>query len=301
VSHPEIIREALTKRESLAADPGTTAYRIFDCIGDRIPGLVIDNFDGHWLAQGTEPEPPKSLRNLGLSRSLWWKRLDQQEKESPRLIEGDAPAMPFEVRENGMTFLIDFTAGYSQGIFLDQRQNRARVRDATRTGDAVLNCFAYTCGFSLAAAVAGATTTSVDLSGNYLDWGRRIFQANSIDSGGHYFSKGDVFEWLAMFAKKGRQFQGIVLDPPTFSRSKSKKGKTKGGVFRVEDDYGELVAAARAVLAPGGWMLCCANTHRLDPYEFEQVVADAAQLDAQTLPMPPEFTGDGYLKSVWIG
>ena len=75
-------------------------------------------------------------------------------------------------------------------------------------------------------------STSIDLSGNYLAWGKRNLVANGCDPGAHYFVRGDVLDWLRQFAKKGRKFDGIVLDPPTFSRVK--RGK---GVFRVEKDY----------------------------------------------------------------
>lgn len=292
----ERIESALEKRAHLAADSETNAWRVVDGDGDGIPGLTIDNFDGHWLAQGTEDAPPAELLGLGLSRSLWWKKLDQKEKDSPLFIEGEQVEMPFVAKEKGLRFLIDFTAGYSQGVFLDQRENRARVRAASREGGTVLNCFSYTCGFSLAAAVGGATATSVDLSGRYLDWGREIFRENDLDPAAHYFSKGDVFEWLQMFAKKGRQFDGIVLDPPTFSR-----GRQKGGaVFRVENDYGDLVRVARRLLAPGGWMLCCANTRRLAADDFKEIVEGAARLRGESLPMPVDFTGDSYLKSVLV-
>jgi 23S rRNA (cytosine1962-C5)-methyltransferase len=92
----------------------------------------------------------------------------------------------------------------------------------------ILNCFAYTCGFSLCAAKAGARTTSLDLSKKYLEWGKRNFALNGLDPAAHDFIYGDTFDWLRRLAKKGRAFDAVVLDPPTFSQSK------EHGAFRAK-------------------------------------------------------------------
>jgi 23S rRNA (cytosine1962-C5)-methyltransferase len=211
--------------------------------------------------------------------------------------------MPFQVRENGVAFEVDLSAGYSQGIFLDQRLNRKRVADTVRAagGGALLNTFAYTCGFSAVAAAAGATTTSIDLSGNYLDWGKRNLAANGMDPSDHYFVKGDVQEWLRQFAKKGRRFDGVILDPPTFSRVKGGRG-----VFRVEKDFATLVELAAKVCSDGGWLLCCTNHRGLEPWRFESMVeaglqeAGRSAVEIESAEMPPEFSGAQYLKSLWV-
>ena len=108
----------------------------------------------------------------------------------------------------------------------------------------VLNCFAYTCAFSVCAALGGARATSLDLSRKYLDWGRRNFELNGLDPAAHDFIYGDVFDWLKRLAKKGRSFDVILLDPPTFSRSPGR------GDFRAETDYGRLVSLALPLLRP---------------------------------------------------
>ena len=97
-----------------------------------------------------------------------------------------------------------FRAGYSQGIFLDQRGNRLALRQEMRPGMALLNCFAYTCAFSVAAAASGARTTSVDLSRRALDWGQANFRLNALDpAAGHEFFAGDVFDHLRRFGRQG--------------------------------------------------------------------------------------------------
>src|ERR1700722_7436295 len=126
---------------------------------------------------------------------------------------------------------LSFTEGYSVGLFLDQRDNRRRfltnhvaadfpLFPNGAAGAEVLNTFAYTCGFSVCAAKAGARTTSLDLSKKYLDWGKRNFALNGLDPAAHDFIYGDTFDWLRRLAKKGRAFDPVVLDPPTFSQSK---------------------------------------------------------------------------------
>lgn len=287
----------------------TTCCRLLDAEGDGFPDLWADWFDGHLLLQTQRHQPGAATlractQALPGLRSLYWKRLDQREKESPTWLWGQRVEQPFPVLESGLRYEISFTSGYSQGIFLDQRDNRLALRQrlaATPPGtQRVLNLFAYTCAFSVAAAAGGAIATSVDLSPTYLDWGKRNFTLNGQDPAGHYFVKGDAFDWLQAFAKKGRTWHGIVLDPPTFSRGQVKK------VFRVEQDYAELVRLATAVLEPGGWMLCCANTRNVSEREMEAQVRSGVTTARRRLrglhsaPMPADFTGDAYLKSFWL-
>jgi 23S rRNA (cytosine1962-C5)-methyltransferase len=188
-------------------------------------------------------------------------------------------------------------------VFLDQRDNRRRVREAVakQPGARVLNLFSYTCSFSVSAALGGAVVTSVDLNAGYLAWGKRNFGLNGLDAEGHHWVKGDSFDWLAAFAKKGRLFDGVVLDPPTFSRGTKKK------VFRVEEDYAELAALAAAVIAPGGWLLACANTHRMELGAFEWAVREGlgragkkAMGGMEAVGMPVDFPGVAHLKALWV-
>ena len=160
----------------------------------------------------------------------------------------------------------------------------------------LLNTFSYTGAFSVAAAAAGAETTTLDLSQPYLDWAKRNLSHNGVDPAAHHFCKGDTFHWLRRFAKQERKFDGIVLDPPTFSRDE------KGKVFRVEHDFGELAALAASILAPGGWILCCTNFKKLPPIAFERQLITSVRrgMKATHAPMPSDFTGEPYLKSVWL-
>ena len=168
----------------------------------------------------------------------------------------------------------------------------------------ILNVFAYTCGFSVCAAKAGARTTSLDLSKKYLEWGRRNFALNGLDPAGHDFIYGDAFDWLRRLAKKARVFDVVVLDPPTFSQSKAE------GVFRVEKNLGDLVTAALSVLKTGGVLLTSANTNGWPAEKFVASVESAVHsakrkvLRRHYLPQPPDFpvsrAEPAHLKTLWL-
>jgi 23S rRNA (cytosine1962-C5)-methyltransferase len=277
----------------------TDAFRVVDGAGDGMPGLFIDSFAGHWLVQTLGEEWPAWLedtRGIGGWRSLSWKRLERQDRRSPEPMAGEVPDGSVSVRELGWRYEIDFRAGYSQGLFIDQRVQKEAVRQRVRPGDRVLNLFAYTCAFSVVAAGCGAVTTSVDLSRPFLEWGKRNFAANGLAVEEHYFCRGDAGGWLPRFAAKGRSWHGMVLDPPTFSRN------DEGRVWRVERDLGGMVADCLRVLEPGGWLQVSANHRGLSESQFRMLLADGARLAGRAVQrwepgaMPPDFRGENYLR-----
>lgn len=272
----------------------TDAYRVLD--GTAWRGVFIDSLAGRLLVSLRDTELPaaleEQLRACGLP--VYLKRLDNDLKLPPRQILGEPLPPRFGVTENGVTYLLDLSAGYSQGLFLDQRLNRAEVRRRCRRGMRLLNTFAYTGAFSVCAALAGAETTTLDLAQPCLNWCRENMALNGIDPALHHFCKGDTLHWLERFERQGRRFDAIILDPPTFSRD------AKGRIWRVESDYDRLVARAAACLAPQGWLLCTTNCRKLSHAAFRNRVAagiPGAQLSPA--PMPPEFDGENYLKGLW--
>jgi 23S rRNA (cytosine1962-C5)-methyltransferase len=184
------------------------------------------------------------------------------EREAPRLILGD-PGTNLEstALERTLRYGIDFGAGYSVGLFIDQRENRRFVRElAPRT---LLNCFAYTCSFSVAAGTVGATTVSIDLSKKSLTRGRENFALNSLPTNDHRFMADDVMEVLPRLARKGENFDVIILDPPTFSRSK------RGKAFQVEQDFETLLLAALEVAERQARILLSTNCSSLGARALE--------------------------------
>ncbi len=285
----------------------TDALRLLDGAGDgpEFRGLFVEDYSGRWLAltDGRGPTgPPAWLREAMAqaptpARSLYWKRLDVREQPAPVHVAGEEITAPFEAVENGLRLGIDFAAGYSQGVFLDQRDNRRRVRDwcAARPGAEVLNCFAYTGAFSVAAALGGARTATADLSRRYLDWARDNFARNGIDPGAHEFLAGDVFDWLRRLLRQGRAWDLVILDPPTFSRPRG------GKPFQAGRDFDRLAAQAAELVRPGGALLCSTNYRGLDRGGLRRMIHGALgrgwRLDA--LPMGADFPGDPYLQAVW--
>jgi 23S rRNA (cytosine1962-C5)-methyltransferase len=294
------LQAALARRTRLPLpSPETNVVRVVDGEGDGFPGIFIDSCAGHWLVQTQGVPWPGWLESTEQEAgwlSLWWKRLDQQVKESPRRMAGAGPEGVFTGRELGLDYELDFRAGYSQGLFIDQREQKSWVAGMVGPGQRVLNLFAYTCAFSVIASSRGAVTTSVDLSRASLEWGKRNFALNGMDPAAHFFCKGDAAEWLRRFAAKGRSWHGIVLDPPTLSRN------DEGRVFRVEKDFHELVSASLRVLEPRGWLLCSTNHRAMPDREFLAQIRRGAMEAGRAIhcepgALPPDFTGEPFLKS----
>jgi 23S rRNA G2069 N7-methylase RlmK/C1962 C5-methylase RlmI len=177
----------------------------------------------------------------------------------------------FTVTEGGLRFRVNLSDYLDTGIFSDRRLLRAKIREEA-AGKRVLNLFAYTCSLSVCAAAGKALRVdSVDLSNTYLDWGRRNFALNGLEAGGtkgepsFRFIRADVFRFLAENQGRGRTWDLIVLDPPTFSNSK-KMDRT----LDVMRDHRELIEGCLALLAPGGrlWLSVNARGFRLAERDF---------------------------------
>ena len=202
--------------------------------------------------------------------------------------------------ENDVCYLIRPHEDHAVGLFLEQRDNRSRVRRLAR-GRRVLNVFSYTCGFSVSAALGGAAeTVSVDLSRRFLEWGKRNFAENGLTLERHTFFCSDVFDYYKRARRQGRLFDLLVLDPPTFSRARRPKR-----AFALHKDLDRLVAGAVELLNPRAYLLLSVN-HRGTPYaRLERAVAHAAGTRPVTAverpQLPPAFRGDeDYAKSILV-
>ena len=304
-------------------DAETDAYRIVHGASDGWPGWYVDRLDDFLLSQ-CETEinerqlqflksiPARGVYHKVLTRSV---RKTQAADASPKLLSGEPAPERFTIVENNLRYEMSFTEGYSVGLFLDQRDNRRRLLtsyagpqltlfEGSLCDREVLNAFAYTCGFSVCAAKAGARVTSLDLSKKYLEWGRRNFELNGLAHAQHDFIYGDAFDWMRRLHKKGRQFDLIILDPPTFSQSK------EHGTFSARKNYGELVKRALPILNSGGILFASTNAADWPPEEFLGAVRAAITtarrriLHEQYAPQPPDFPVSrdepAYLKTVWL-
>jgi 23S rRNA (cytosine1962-C5)-methyltransferase len=221
-----------------------------------------------------------------------------EEREPPRLIFGDpAENLQTIATERHLRFGIDFGAGFSPGLFPDQRENRSFVRHITPKR--LLNCFAYTCSFSVAGAQVGATTLNIDLSKKSLERGRENFALNSLPTIGHRFIVDDVITVLPRLARKGEKFDVIILDPPTFSRSPG--GKT----FHVEKDFERVLIDALELTERDSHVLLSTNYSTLREHALE-VMARYGLKTARRAgifcrpPLPPDFPPGAGASSIWL-
>ncbi|MCX7869604.1 MAG: class I SAM-dependent methyltransferase, partial [Terrimicrobiaceae bacterium] len=197
-------------------------------------------------------------------------------RDSPSRLLGAGAADQVRATEASIHYLLNFEAGYSCGLFLDQRANRARLRSLAPAR--LLNLFAYTCSFSVCAALAGAETTSVDLSKAALERGRANFAANSLGTAGHRFLADDVFDVLPRLARRGEKFDAIIVDPPTFSRGRG------GRIFRAAEGLAGLAELALACAAPGAHVLLSSNASAITT---RHLAAIARKLGGSQLLAPP--------------
>jgi 23S rRNA (cytosine1962-C5)-methyltransferase len=317
----------LSLRQAVVNAESSDAYRLVHGASDGWAGFYVDRLGDFLLAQSDLGLGPHELGRLQFlarrvgCRGIYHKKLTRnvrgatQSDSSPQWVFGDRARERFGVRENGLGFELSFSEGYSVGLFLDQRDNRRRwvvnhvaagfpLFEGGIVGRQVLNTFAYTCGFSLAAARAGAITTSLDLSKKYLDWGKQNFHLNGLDPEQHQFIYGDAFDWMRRLAKKRRAFDGIILDPPTFSHSKD------SGAWQAEKHYQLLITTALPLLKTGGVLLACTNASRIDPEEFVTTVKAAVGASKRKViqehfcTQPPDFPvtreEPAHLKTVWL-
>jgi 23S rRNA (cytosine1962-C5)-methyltransferase len=216
----------------------------------------------------------------------------------PALLSGDS-SLPLQttVSEAGVRYGLDFSAGYSAGLFVDQRLNRQWVQKNAR--GRFLNTFAYTCSFSVCAALSGAQTVSVDLSRKSLSRGEANFRINGLDPGSHRFFAADVREFLPRLVRKGERFDTIILDPPTFSTSASR------GRFRVEDDMETLILAALELSAPRARVLVSTNCTRLECRDLERLCRTALKQrrllgTPRSCPYPDDFPPGTAARCIWL-
>jgi 23S rRNA (cytosine1962-C5)-methyltransferase len=220
------------------------------------------------------------------------------EREAPQLMFGDTSEnLRTVVKECLLNYGIDFGAGYSVGLFVDQRENRRYVRQIAPKR--LLNCFAYTCSFSVAAAWAGAQTVNVDLSKKSLARGKENFALNSLPTPDHKFIADDVLSVLPRLARRGEKFDAIILDPPTFSRSHS------GRVFRVEADFEDLLLAALEVAERDARILLSTNALELRERALEVMVRYCLKVTRRSgtihrQPIPADFPPGAGAATIWL-
>lgn len=271
---------------ALLSTPRNNTYRLLNRAADGWPGLAVDRFNdvlvAHLYDGLTEADALPTLRELMAQtharavyvkhRPLQASQLSESERAAlapttPLLGEAVAETVALE---NGLRYLIRPAAGLSVGLFLDMREGRAWMR-ANAAGKTVLNCFAYTCGLGLAAVAGGAARAiNLDVSRQYLEWGKLNYALNGLTPETKDFILGDVFDWLQRFGKRAQKFEVVILDPPPYSTTKHSR-------FSVQKNYAALAASALKVVAPGGWLVACANAAELPVESFQRQLRQATE------------------------
>jgi 23S rRNA (cytosine1962-C5)-methyltransferase len=308
------LRRAFARRGALA-QTDTTAYRLVNGEGDGVPGLVLDRYahvavlrtDGDAIAPWIDELVPTLLTLLdtrGVTSLLSRVEAGANERKVERLGGGDAPDT-IDVREHGMIMEVDLARGQKTGAFLDQRENRRRVRQRCAGTARMLNLYSYAGGFSIAAALGGASsTTSVDLAPKAHASAQRSFKKNGLDPQAHTFVTGDVFAWLERAAKSRERFDLIVCDPPSFAPNERAKRTALAA-------YAKLHRACAALLADGGTLGAASCSSHVSLEDFLQTLGhDALGRSDLTVtetfgppedhPTPAAFPEGRYLKFVWV-
>ena len=273
------IKEAVERRAHFYENDDTTAFRVFNGEGDGIGGLTIDYFNGFymvsWYSEGIytfREDIYAALDDIVNVRGVYEKKrfnVNGQYVEQDDYVSGEKGEFPIIIQENYMNFAVDLNDGAMTGIFLDQRNVRKALRDKYSEGRTVLNTFSYTGAFSVAAALGGASvTTSVDLAKRSVPKTIEQFAVNGIDYEAQEMKVMDVFEYFSYAKRKGLQFDVVVLDPPSFAR-------TKKFTFSTAKDYPKLLQDAIAITAPKGTIIASTNNASFNMKKFKTFIDKA--------------------------
>jgi 23S rRNA (cytosine1962-C5)-methyltransferase len=274
------INSALEYRKEFFDDKTTTAFRVLNGEGDGLGGLTIDYFDGFylltWYSLGIyefKSEILEALKSCVEYKGIYQKkRFDSKGKyldEKDDFICGEKAESPIIVKENEINFAIYLDDGAMVGVFLDQRDVRRTIRKKYAKGKTVLNTFSYTGAFSVAAALGGSTkTTSVDLAKRSLKKTSEQFEINNIDVKRQEIIVEDVFNYFKYAVKKNLSFDVVVLDPPSFARSKKR-------TFSASKDYENLLKEAIQITKKGGMIVASTNSANFSMMTFSDFISKA--------------------------
>ncbi|MEA3289437.1 MAG: class I SAM-dependent rRNA methyltransferase [Campylobacterota bacterium] len=311
------IELAIKSRELYFKDDHTTAFRVLNGEGDGLGGVTIDYFDGFymitWYSLGIyqfKDNIVEALKSCVKYKGIYQKkRFDtkgQYLDDKGDFLEGIEAPNPFIVKENNINFAVYLDDGPMVGVFLDQKDVRKTLRDKYSKGKSVLNTFSYTGAFSVAASLGGATkTTSVDLANRSRAKTTEQFNVNNIDLSKQDVIVEDVFNYFKFAVKKGYKFDVVVLDPPSFARSKKH-------TFSVSKDYTKLLKEAITITNKNGIIVASTNAANVNMRRFREFIDKAfKQLklryeikEVYTLPKDfkvcSNFKEGDYLKVIFI-
>ena len=311
------LASAIALRQALPVARHTNALRLVHAESDGLPGVIVDRYAdvlvAQFLSAGAEfwrEEVLDALMELTGCEAIF-ERSDAEvralEGLLPRagFVRGERAAGRVAIHEHGLQFRVDVAAGQKTGFFLDQRENRQRVRSLA-AGRHVLDGFCYTGGFALAALAGRANSVvAVDSSAPALEIARENLSANPFDASRLRFEAADVFAYLRLLRDRAAQFDMIALDPPKFA-------PTAAQAENAARAYKDINLLALKLLAPGGLLATFSCSGGVAPELFQKIVAGAALdagVDARVIerfgagpdhPVALNFPEGEYLKGLLI-
>lgn len=263
-------KTALDLRNALVPTEGR---RLINAEGDGLPGLIIDQY-ADILVMQIHTAGMEKLKNFlvdELVKLLKPKAIYQKCTAAARRQEGleDAKGLLYgtetpevTITEHGISYIVSIVEGQKTGFFLDQREMRKKILELSHTKK-VLNCFAYTGGFSLAALKGGASVVhSVEIS----EEACKLAERHNFDSSRHSIFQADAFDFLRT---KPLNYDIVILDPPAFAKKRS-------DVVMASKGYREINRAALQKMPPGSLLLTCSCSSYIDAPLFQQLIFQAS-------------------------
>lgn len=281
------LAEAIDLRQEYVS--GTDAYRLINAESDGVPGLVVDRYGDYLsiqvLALGIETrrdELVAILAELVGPKGIYERsdvpvrRLEGLEQRTG-VVWGAEPPQDLVIHEGPYQLHVDITSGQKTGFFLDQRPNRLQVGELSK-GKRVLNCFSYSGGFTMAAALGGASeVVSVDISADAVALGEANARLNGVEDRCKWVAA-NAFDFLREQEKAGELYDVVILDPPAFT-------KTKESIPGAVRGYKEINLRGIRLLKPGGLLVSASCSHHMDPTLFVNVIQEAATDSGKRLRM----------------
>lgn len=277
------LQQALNNRMALALAPQSNAFRLLYAESDGLPGLIVDRYADYLVLQSLTLGIEKRKETLTeilvdllaprgiLERSDVSVRQKEGLPQQSGLLWGQKPPAQLSILENDHRLSIDPWKGHKTGFYLDQRENRAIFgREAWFSDKTILNVFAYTGGFSVYAASAGAgAITNIDSSIPALELAELNMQKDNPERSADEYIAGDAFEVLRYMRDEGALYDAIILDPPKFAHSQK-------DVQRASHGYKDLNMLALQLSQPGGLLATFSCSGHITAGLFQKILFGAA-------------------------
>jgi len=278
------VHHAVDLRQRFKSTIHSDAFRLIHSESDLLPGVIADQYGEvvvvQLLTAGAYRWRDVILHSIAQASAC--KCLIERSDADTLGLEGLQPVIqtkfgeipePCWMDEHGLRYRINMLSGQKTGFYVDQRENRLRVRSYA-SGRRVLDCFSYSGGFSLNALLAGAESVElVDSSEQALDLSRQNIKANNLDMNKAVFTGESVFTYLRKLRDRGSSFDLIVLDPP-------KLAPTQAQVEKAARAYKDINLLAMKLLSANGILFTFSCSGGLEMDLFKKIIADAA-LDAE--------------------